>query len=190
MSPPLSALAAGSLSRALAGETATSSRRHPAVCGSVNESIPRTSAGPSRRSPPAPANPRSARVGKLCSSPVIPAHPRSARKRHDRPVTPEVAGSSPVALVLIKCLQIGTFCCLPWRARRSAPHICDTERPSIARGIRSQPLEAAHSRSERVEVRPAEGRRSRSDPGCVPEGPTSARAPCELSRRWWNGRAD
>ncbi len=27
----------------------------------------------------------------------IPADPRSARKRHDRPVTPEVAGSSPVA---------------------------------------------------------------------------------------------
>src|SRR5262249_59478101 len=26
----------------------------------------------------------------------IPAYPRSARKRHDRPVTPEVAGSSPV----------------------------------------------------------------------------------------------
>jgi hypothetical protein len=31
----------------------------------------------------------------------IPAYPRSARKRHDRPVTPEVAGSSPVAPVTI-----------------------------------------------------------------------------------------
>jgi hypothetical protein len=29
----------------------------------------------------------------------IPAYPRSTRKRHDRPVTPEVAGSSPVAPV-------------------------------------------------------------------------------------------
>ena len=34
----------------------------------------------------------------------IPAYPRSARKRQDRPVTPEVAGSSPVAPV--KSLQI------------------------------------------------------------------------------------
>jgi hypothetical protein len=29
----------------------------------------------------------------------IPAYPRPARKRQDRPVTPEVAGSSPVAPV-------------------------------------------------------------------------------------------
>jgi hypothetical protein len=33
--------------------------------------------------------------------PQIPAYPRSTRKRHDRPVTPEVAGSSPVAPVFI-----------------------------------------------------------------------------------------
>src|SRR5207237_10458845 len=31
----------------------------------------------------------------------IPAYPRSCRKRHDRPVTPEVAGSSPVAPVKV-----------------------------------------------------------------------------------------
>src|SRR6266542_354922 len=31
----------------------------------------------------------------------IPADPRSTRKRHDRPVTPEVAGSSPVAPVKV-----------------------------------------------------------------------------------------
>jgi hypothetical protein len=30
-------------------------------------------------------------------TPRIPAYPRSTRRRHDRPVTPEVAGSSPVA---------------------------------------------------------------------------------------------
>jgi hypothetical protein len=34
----------------------------------------------------------------------IPAHSRSARNHQDRPVTPEVAGSSPVAPV--KSLQI------------------------------------------------------------------------------------
>jgi hypothetical protein len=37
----------------------------------------------------------------------IPADPRSARKRQDRPVTPEVAGSSPVAPV--NYLQIDMF---------------------------------------------------------------------------------
>ena len=39
----------------------------------------------------------------------IPADPRSTRKRHDRPVTPEVAGSSPVAPV--DSLQIGISRC-------------------------------------------------------------------------------
>jgi hypothetical protein len=32
-------------------------------------------------------------------SPAIPAYPRLTRNQHDRPVTPEVAGSSPVAPV-------------------------------------------------------------------------------------------
>ena len=47
------------------------------------------------RRPPIPATPGS--KGPL--TPGIPAYPRSARKCHDRPVTPEVAGSSPVAPV-------------------------------------------------------------------------------------------
>jgi hypothetical protein len=38
----------------------------------------------------------------------IPADARSARKRHDRPVTPEVAGSSPVAPAQ-KRVQIARF---------------------------------------------------------------------------------
>src|SRR5439155_19116268 len=53
--------------------------------------------------------------------PVIPAYPRSARKRHDRPVTPEVAGSSPVAPV--KDLRVGLFSC-PCRRKRT-PVFCD-----------------------------------------------------------------
>ncbi len=36
---------------------------------------------------------------------------RRASWRPTRPVTPEVAGPSPVAPVLLKCLQIGTSCC-------------------------------------------------------------------------------
>jgi hypothetical protein len=51
----------------------------------------------------------------LRARPGIPAYPRVGRKRQDRPVTPEVAGSSPVAPV--KYLQIGIFCWLFWRKR-------------------------------------------------------------------------
>jgi hypothetical protein len=63
--------------------------------------IPRSSR---RRSPEAPAQPRESPQRwsqKALLLPVIPVYPRSARKRHDRPVTPEVAGSSPVAPVKI-----------------------------------------------------------------------------------------
>jgi len=62
--------------------------------------IPRTSR---TRSPEAPASARHfpQRQGrKVPLLPGIPAYPRSARKCHDRTVTPEVAGSSPVAPVL------------------------------------------------------------------------------------------
>ena len=48
---------------------------------------------------------------------VIPADPRSAQKCHDRPVTPEVAGSSPVAPVE-NVLQIGFL--LPILAQSTA----------------------------------------------------------------------
>ena len=52
-------------------------------------------------------------------APVIRAYPRPARKSQDRPVTPEVAGSSPVAPVE-NTLQIGIFCCQGWRDRPPA----------------------------------------------------------------------
>src|SRR6266536_4716389 len=55
-------------------------------------------------------------------SPGIPAYPHSARKRQDRPVTPEVAGSSPVAPAE-NILQIHIFCCLHRRKRPPvSPH--------------------------------------------------------------------
>jgi hypothetical protein len=53
-------------------------------------------AGGRRTPPPAPANTRKSRVERPALA-QIPAYSRSARKRQDRPVTPEVAGSSPVA---------------------------------------------------------------------------------------------
>jgi hypothetical protein len=59
---------------------------HPAL-------IPHETPGNSREPPRIPALKRL----KALLAPGIPAYSRSCRKRHDRPVTPEVAGSSPVA---------------------------------------------------------------------------------------------
>jgi len=59
-------------------------------------SIPRSSR---RRLPQAPARTRESPQAKGLEALLprgIPAHPRSGPKRHDRPVTPEVAGSSPI----------------------------------------------------------------------------------------------
>jgi hypothetical protein len=76
----------------------TRQRLHPAP-------IPHEAAGNSRRTPRV-----AARTGlKALLLHGIPAYPRSARKCHDRPVTPEVAGSSPAAPV--KVLQSGIFSC-------------------------------------------------------------------------------
>ena len=82
--------------------------------------IPRSSR---TTSPEAPADARKspqASGRKALLSPEVPACPRTARKRHDRPVTPEVAGLSPVAPVEIS-LQRCALCCRvrerSWRAR-------------------------------------------------------------------------
>jgi hypothetical protein len=96
-------------------------RRHPVHIPPRSQvrqrPIPRRSG---RRSPEAPArtrrSPQDDRRKDLLTR-GIPAYPRSGRKRHDRPVTPEVAGSSPVAPVE-NTLQIGIFCC---RSRRNRP---------------------------------------------------------------------
>jgi hypothetical protein len=58
--------------------------------------IPQEVVGSSRRSPAIPANHRD----RTPAHGVIPVYPRPARNYQDRPVTPEVAGSSPVAPVL------------------------------------------------------------------------------------------
>jgi hypothetical protein len=44
-----------------------------------------------------PGNPRKVTLREALLSRRIPAYPRPSRRHHDRPVTPEVAGSSPVA---------------------------------------------------------------------------------------------
>jgi hypothetical protein len=64
--------------------------------------IPQGVAGSPRQPPAMPATPDR----KVPLSAVIPAYSRSGRNHHDRPVTPEVAGSSPVAPVE-NTLQIG-----------------------------------------------------------------------------------
>jgi hypothetical protein len=100
--------------------------------------IPQEVAGNPRPPPEIPATPRA----KHLLSPVIPAYSRPARNRHDRPVTPEVAGSSPVAPA--KYLQIGIFCRLVRRNRPPAAsypaQIPHAARPEIAARRRSEPV--------------------------------------------------
>jgi hypothetical protein len=66
-----------------------------AVYNSDNDRIPHTSR---RTSPEAPANSRQSpqpQRRKSLLTPGIPAYPRSVRKRHDRPVTPDVVRHGP-----------------------------------------------------------------------------------------------
>jgi hypothetical protein len=94
--------------RARPASFAIKATTHPAL-------IPQEVNGTSRTAPRIPARLES-------ESPLtaeIPAYPRPPRKRHDRPVTPEVAGSSPVAPVE-NVLEMGIFCCLSGRKRPPA----------------------------------------------------------------------
>ncbi len=77
----------------------------------------------------------------------IPAYPRSGRNHQDRPVTPEVAGSNPVAPV--KFLQISMFCCLSWRKRPSASF---------------HPAYIPHGNSRREPLRPGNSRKVLAGP--------------------------
>jgi hypothetical protein len=98
--------------------------------------IPRSSR---RRSPEAPGHARESpqrHPRKVLVVPGIPAYPRSASKRQDRPVTPEVAGSSPVAPVKVPANRH----LLTPRDRRLFAHpaqIPHANRPRIPAGSRS-----------------------------------------------------
>ncbi len=79
--------------------------------------------------PPTPGDPRK-RAAERLLSPVISACQR-ARSYQDRPVTPEVAGSSPVAPVSTYTLQTGQFCCRSSSCGRSfGQQTGSTVRPS------------------------------------------------------------
>jgi hypothetical protein len=77
-------------------------RRHrawiPRVRNRDNVTSSAYPAGGSRKHPRTPVNPHNAGPEAVLTG-GVPAYPRSAQKRQDRPVTPEVAGSSPVAPV-------------------------------------------------------------------------------------------
>jgi hypothetical protein len=135
-----------SLCPEFAAQTTTASRAYPhLVRYSRQGSIPRSSR---TRSPESPAGTRESPQGqarKTLLAAGIPAYPRSARMRQDRPVTPEVAGSSPVAPVE-NILQIGCFCCQFRRRRQPAsfgppplmPHaksIASRRKKRLQRGI-------------------------------------------------------
>ena len=90
---------AASVTRSATNVSATASRPHLAsfaIKATAHPAlIPHEVAASSRPPPAIPAT--TSRKALLAAE--IPAYPRSGRKRHDRPVTPEVAGSSPVAPV-------------------------------------------------------------------------------------------
>jgi len=90
--------------------------RHPAQ-------IPQEVAGGSRLRPLVPARPQP--KGLLVRE--IPAYSRSAPRQQDRPVTPEVAGSSPVAPV--NSLQI-SYLLLPRQAQTTAGFFTSRRHPA------------------------------------------------------------
>jgi hypothetical protein len=102
-------------------------RSDPACSLSRQRVIPRLSR---KRPPRAPADARGSPQDGAWKAPLtagISACLRSAPNRQDPPVTPEVAGSSPVAPAQ-NILQIGIFCCQDGR-----------ERPPVFRVSRSDP---------------------------------------------------
>ena len=109
----------------------------PSVYRSVNDRIPRTSR---RTLPEAPAQAGQSpqdHVREDLLAPVIPAYSGRTRSRQDRPVTPEVAGSSLVAPIE-NILQIGVFCCRFWRNRPAGfPPVTHSSRTRIAEAGRA-----------------------------------------------------
>jgi hypothetical protein len=121
----------------------TTATTHPAY-------IPQEVAGSSRPHPPIPARPGP----KDPLTAGIPADPRSARKRHDQPVTPEVAGSSPVAPALEVPAKTGLRC--PERRKSSernrsfAAHDEKTGRNACAQ-LRVSARDAVEVQQHRIE---------------------------------------
>ena len=109
--------------------------------------IPRSSRA---RSPEGPASARESpqrHSRKTLLTGGIPAYPRSGRKRQDRPVTPEVAGSSPVASVFLKCLQTGNLLASLCRAART--EMDNRERHDLEDGFEAGKTPAIKSRDRR-----------------------------------------
>jgi hypothetical protein len=133
--------------------------------------IPQEVVGSSRRSPAIPANHRD----RTPAHGVIPVYPRPARNYQDRPVTPEVAGSSPVAPV--KSLQIGIFFCPLWRNR---PPAFDRSRAHPARASGRGPVSVKPCKSPCSVA--GDGVRVLGDPAAIPQ----ADRPAVLGGADWN----
>ncbi len=86
------------------------------VCRSDNDASRAHPAGGPRDLRTGPRIPATLEPEDLLTA-VIPADPRATRKRHDRPVTPEVAGSSPVALPSLVLPANGRFLARAQRSR-------------------------------------------------------------------------
>jgi hypothetical protein len=142
----------------------------------ANKRIPRISR---RRSSEAPADPRRSpqiTATEALLTAVIPAYPRPARNYQDRPATPEVAGSSPVAPVE-NTLQIGIFCCPLWRNR---PPAFDRSRAHPARASGRGPVSVKPCKSPCSVA--GDGVRVLGDPAAIPQ----ADRPAVLGGADWN----
>jgi len=130
------------------------SRTHTLVYNSANVRIPRTSR---RRSPEAPAGARkSPQDGgrKALHWRQIPAFPRPARRRQDRPVTPEVAGSSPVAPVKAPVCR-GTCAVRTPRPRQLARPHAGCPRPCAWNDVNAAMVSPCQAKGLRAETSPA-----------------------------------
>ena len=119
--------------------------------------IPHKSRG---RPPEAPAHPRESpqcEGRKALLTAEIPAYPRSARKRHDRPVTPEVAGSSPVAPAASFVLQTRVLRCLTRLATR---YVGQQMGSSVSSRSAGKPLQNTLINGSRVRMSTRAGRYS------------------------------
>jgi hypothetical protein len=193
----------------IARRTSTASRTNTNCSLLRQRPIPR---GSRTSSPEAPARTRESPQSqgrKALLTPGIPAYPRSARKRHDRPVTPEVAGSSPVAPVKLPAngsivlsgkaqrstrlhktrVRAGPNRPKTGRKRVRAPRrqaVCGRVEADREGGVRLHKMAGGQGSTWHVEVRSQQPRRPPPAGGAPPRRPR--RAWGALSRRQIAGR--
>ena len=130
-------------------------------------------------------------------APGIPAYPRPRRKLQDRPVTPEVAGSSPVAPVESPCEWASSVACTGATDRRppdrSRLAVCSYTGRFL---FRQQPIPLISRRHQRkLSSKPCNPRTDRvqcpalvGNPRLLPVNPEPARPACHAGGRGFESR--